>query len=218
LNIRRFQRWLPVVPAALLATAITGCAAADLSATPAPATSATTADAPADAPAATDATPAATKRPAKPVAVRTAPCGKAAVKATVALQPQRIHGDTLMAMLQLTNTSDASCTLTGWATVLLTNAADDAEDVPVRKVEQPGPSTTVKLGPGTTASAGIKWTRCDKADGDCPTGNFLRVLLPGGAEVETELEGFPAPEQNNLTMSELQIGTLQPSHQGVVAW
>jgi hypothetical protein len=33
-----------------------------------------------------------------------------------------------------------------------------------------------------------------------------------------ELEGFPDPAAGDITMKSLQIGSLQPSRQGVVAW
>ena len=123
------------------------------------------------------------------------------------------------AMLQLTNKSGHTCRLYGWAGVTLYNAAAEAVFVPTQKVPQPGAPVTVDLKPGATASAGIKWTICDKQSSDCPAGNTLIVSLPGRATgVPANLAEFPALEKSDITMTSLEIGSIQPSHEGVVAW
>jgi hypothetical protein len=148
-----------------------------------------------------------------------AACTATGIKADLIGQSQASTATTRMAMLQLTNTSAHPCRLYGWAGVTLTNAAGETVPVPTTKVSQPGAPTTADLPPGTTASAGIKWTICDKGASDCPVGNGLMVSVPGGtATVPANLTEFPAPEKSDITMKSLQIGSIQPSKQGVVAW
>jgi hypothetical protein len=148
-----------------------------------------------------------------------APCGAADIKPTVIGQAQRTSGATRMAIVQLTNASAHPCRLEGWASVTLVDAAGQLVQVPTVKVAQPGAPVPVDLPPGTSASAGIKWTACDKASADCPTGNGLQVGLPKSTSTrDAELSEFPAAEKSDITMKSLQLGSIQPSHQGVVAW
>ncbi|WP_432825140.1 DUF4232 domain-containing protein [Dactylosporangium sp. CA-092794] len=150
---------------------------------------------------------------------KAAECETADIKPELILQPDRTSGQTSMAMLQLTNTASHACTLSGWAKVTLTDAADDPVPVPTENVSQPGGPVGVELAPGTTASAGIKWTGCDKADPACGVGNGLSVSLPDAkTAVPATLTGFPPPEKVAITIKSLQVGTIQPSRQGVVAW
>ncbi|GAA2608012.1 hypothetical protein GCM10010399_43580 [Dactylosporangium fulvum] len=149
---------------------------------------------------------------------QTAACATADVKPRLIGQAQRSSGTTRVVMLQLTNTSSRTCRLSGWATVTLTDAADAPVPVPTSKLEQPGPATPVDLAPGATASAGVKWTTCDKAATGCATGNSVSVGLPDGRPVPAELLEFPPAEASAITMKSMQIGTIQPSAQGVVAW
>jgi hypothetical protein len=65
----------------------------------------------------------------------------------------------------------------------------------------------------------MKWTVCDKGDASCHVGNGLRVGPPeSDRRVDAVLEEFPSPEKSGITMASLQVGSLQPSRQGVVAW
>ncbi|MEO3874322.1 DUF4232 domain-containing protein [Nonomuraea sp. B12E4] len=109
--------------------------------------------------------------------------------------------------------------MAGWPMIALTDTAGEAVTVPTENVAQPGESVPAELAPGSGAFAGIKWTTCDKAATDCPAGNTVKVgLAKGGPLVAATLEGFPDPEQSGITFKSLQIGTIQPSRQGVVAW
>jgi hypothetical protein len=50
-------------------------------------------------------------------------------------------------------------------------------------------------------------------------GNPLRFNLQASTDGDVaELEGFPNPAAGDITMKSLQIGSLQPIRQGVVAW
>ena len=123
------------------------------------------------------------------------------------------------ALLAVTNTSARPCSLNGWASVRLTDPTGGAARVPTTQVPQPGPPVAITLAPGRTAFAGVKWTVCDKAAGNCLAGNGFQVAPPGGSgSAAGDLLGFPPPEKVAIAMSALQVGTLQPSNQGVLVW
>ena len=149
---------------------------------------------------------------------KAAACRSADLKTTVTAQSDATDA-VQKGMVTLTNTGKAACKLDGWVAISLVNAADEVVPVPTSKVDQPGPAESFTVKPGTSAFAGIKWTRCDKADAKCGVGNTLRYNLEASTDGPVaELEAFPDPERNEITMKKLQIGTLQPSRQGVVAW
>jgi hypothetical protein len=155
-----------------------------------------------------------TEAAADGTAAGAAACAPGDVSADLTLQPGGTRG-----LLAVTNTSGSACRVSGSPGVRLLNPA--AEPVPLRvsKVDQPGPAEAVVLEPGRTAFGGLKWTGCDKSSASCGAGNAIEVELPGAAAwTSVELQGFPAPEKVAITMRSLQVGTLQPSHQGVVAW
>jgi hypothetical protein len=141
------------------------------------------------------------------------------VEVSVTFQPQAISGDHRYGLVSVTNTSDHACKVRGHFAIAPVNPANETTDVPLELVDQPGKAVTINLKPRTGAFAGIKWTVCDKADSDCRVGNSMRYNLHSSGNGKfAELEGFPSAEKNAITMSSLQIGTLQPSRQGVVAW
>ncbi|MFC0554519.1 DUF4232 domain-containing protein [Planotetraspora thailandica] len=170
----------------------------------------------------TGVTPSASDAPASSTPVgggATPACTATDIKVTLTEQPQRREGDSRMALVHLTNASGRTCNVGGWPVITLANAADEAVAVPTKNVAQPGKSVPADLAPGGGAFAGIKWTICDKAAADCPAGNTIKVgLAKGGPLVAATLEGFPNPEQSGITFKSLQVGTIQPSNQGVVAW
>jgi hypothetical protein len=146
-------------------------------------------------------------------------CTNDDVSVDVTAQDERTSGMTRMALVTVTNTSSSTCRVEGRAAVSLVNAADEVVDVPVKNVNQPGKATPILLRKGTTAWQGIKWTACDKGDETCGVGNSLRFNLQASTDgPHAKLVGFPAAEGSDITMASLQIGTLQPSNQGVVAW
>jgi hypothetical protein len=143
-------------------------------------------------------------------------CRNADLKTTVTLQGNDDY-PTLRAMVTVTNSSKHTCSLTGWASFTPTNAAGQPVSVPSRQVNQPGPAESFTVAPGISAFAGIKWISDDE---DSSWSNGLRVSVSGpaaGAPWAT-LEEFGDLTRNPIRMKSLQVGTLQPSHQGVVAW
>ena len=143
-----------------------------------------------------------------------AACATKDVKADLNYQP---GGGS--ALLAVTNTSAKPCSLNGWASVRLTDPAGEVAKVPTTRVPQPGPPEAFTLAPGRTAFAGVKWKVCDKAADGCLAGNGFQVAPPGGSgAADGNLLGFPPPEKVAIAMSALQVGTLQPSNQGVLLW
>ncbi|SDS85261.1 DUF4232 domain-containing protein [Actinoplanes derwentensis] len=145
-------------------------------------------------------------------------CKTADLEANITLQPDST-GDTRKGLVTLTNKSDIECGVHGRAAIALKNPADEVVDVPTENVEEPGESIRTALKSGSSVYQGIKWTICDKGDSTCGAGNTLVFSLDGSTDAKpAKLSNFPAPEKNEITMKSLQIGTIQPSRQGVVAW
>ncbi|MBM2617047.1 DUF4232 domain-containing protein [Actinoplanes sp. LDG1-06] len=147
-----------------------------------------------------------------------APCTNEDVAVEITLQPDRKDG-AQRALVALTNKSDSDCGVNGRAAISLRNAADEVVDVPTKEVNQPGAAVPIMLKSGSSAFQGIKWTPCDKGDTTCGAGNTLSFNLQASTDgPAAKLINFPAPEKSNITMKSLQVGTLQPATQGVVAW
>jgi hypothetical protein len=146
-------------------------------------------------------------------------CRTRDLTAVVTWQPQGDTTQTHRGLVTLSNKTKNSCTVDGWAAISLVNAADEVVPVKTSQVNQPGKPIKITLKPGGGAWAGIKWTACDKGDSSCGAGNTLRFNLEASTDGDVaQLEGFPKPEDSDITMKRLQIGSLQPSNQGVVAW
>jgi predicted Ser/Thr protein kinase len=126
---------------------------------------------------------------------------------------------TQKAIISMVNESGSACRVEGRVYLRLYNAADEQVQVPTRSVNEPDRAADMVLKPGGGAFQGIKWEACDRDTSDCPTGNTLRGSLDeSAAGVVAKLEGFPPPTRSDITMSALQLGTLQPSAHGTVAW
>jgi len=146
-------------------------------------------------------------------------CRSQDMVAEVTFQPERVAGNTRMALVALTNKSKRTCTLDGRAAISLTDASGSVVGVPVKNVAEPGAAVPITLKPGRAAFEGIKWTVCDKAATSCGVGNGMLFNLEASTDgPAAKLIGFPAAEKSDITMKSLSIGTLQPSTQGVVAW
>ncbi|WFE21226.1 DUF4232 domain-containing protein [Solwaraspora sp. WMMD937] len=125
-----------------------------------------------------------------------------------------------VAMLTLTNDSAAPCQLDGWVTLAFERADRSPVDVAQRQVEQPGPPVATDLDPGESAFAGVKWATCDPASTDCAVATTVRVGAPGDSTtVVARTVGLDGEEAvGELPVADVQIGSIQPSTQGVVAW
>lgn len=213
---------LLAVPAIAATAVFLGACGAPSTAPPAPATTTPTSSAPAGAGGGSGATPShTTPSKSKTGDPKTAApvCRTRDLTAVVTWQPQDDTTRTHRGLVTLSNKKKTSCTVDGWAAISLVNAADEVVPVKTTQVNQPGKPVKVTLKPGGSAWAGIKWTACDKADSSCGAGNTLRFNLEAATDGDVaQLEGFPRPEDSDITMNRLQIGSLQTSNQGVVAW
>jgi len=151
-------------------------------------------------------------------AAAVAVCRTADTRATITAQGD-IGGKGQMGLVTLTNVSGHACRVDGRASVSLANAAAEVVSVPTKGVNQPGKATAIVLKPKASAYEGIKWQPCAKSDLACGVGNTLLFNLQASTDgAAATLEDFPSPERSDITMRWLQVGTLQPSRQGVVAW
>lgn len=143
----------------------------------------------------------------------TAACASADLTVDVTIQ------DAGLALLALTNGSTTTCQLDGWVTLAFESADRSPVDVAQQQVEQPGPPVATELDPGESAFAGVKWATCDPGSSDCGVAFTVRVGAPGdSATVVARVIGVDGAEVARLLVAELQIGSIQPSTQGVVAW
>ncbi|WP_326556478.1 DUF4232 domain-containing protein [Micromonospora sp. NBC_01796] len=126
-----------------------------------------------------------------------------------------------MAMLILTNAGRSPCRVEGWVNLRLEAADGGLLKVSQQRVSQPGATVAAELDPGESAYAGIKWTTCAKSAGDCSVATTVRVGPAGDTDVVVaHVTGIDGGNQTvtELPLSSVQIGTIQPSRQGVVAW
>ncbi|MBB5072783.1 hypothetical protein BJ969_005871 [Saccharopolyspora gloriosae] len=146
-------------------------------------------------------------------------CSAADFKVTMQAQPSDAGADSRF-LIQLENTSDKSCELGGWVNLTPTNMAGEAIDVPTENVNLPGPDADLTLEPGKSAFAGAKIERAEKSDPDAQVASgFTATPSDMNGEVNAEvsdLNGGNGPVE--MAVKSMQIGTLQPSPQGVVAF
>ncbi|MCX2728706.1 DUF4232 domain-containing protein [Saccharopolyspora sp. NFXS83] len=123
-------------------------------------------------------------------------------------------------LLQMKNTSDESCELGGWVDVTPTNMAGQPIDTPTENVNLPGPDANLTLEPGKSAFSGVKIELAEQSDPDAQVASGFTATpsdMQGEAAVEVSgLNGGGSPME--IAIKSMQIGTLQPSPQGVVAF
>ncbi|HKN98533.1 MAG TPA: DUF4232 domain-containing protein [Pseudonocardiaceae bacterium] len=126
-----------------------------------------------------------------------------------------------LGLLALTNTAKRPVTVQGWPTLAFYDAADESLAVPVRQVDVPGAGPKITIGPGETAFAGVRWAVGDKADPKTFVATSLRLTPPGGSQpvtvsvIGTDGQVAEFPE---FDVTAAEIGTLQPSSQGVLVF
>lgn len=142
-------------------------------------------------------------------------CASADLNVDVNLQP-----NAGLALLALTNGSTTTCSLDGWVTLAFERADRSPVEVAQQQVEHPGPPAATELDPGESAFAGVKWVTCDPASVDCAVATTVRVGAPGdSATAVARVIGADGTEAvGELPIADVQIGSIQPSTQSVVAW
>lgn len=165
--------------------------------------------------------PKATATPAGAPAQGTPSCKSSDFKADLSVQPDSPSGDTTWtkALMALTNKSGHACTLSGFPAVSVLDAANAPIKVPSKNVNQPGPPTSVIVQNGRSAFAGVKWADCDESDVNCAVATAVEITPPGlSGSVVADLTGTDGRAPDKIDVGSLQIGTVQGTSQGVVAW
>lgn len=156
-----------------------------------------------------------------PAGTASRPAPTSAAPAAVAFRVDLTIQHAGLGLLALTNTTKRSVTVHGWPTLSFYNAADETVAVPVRKVDVPGAGPSITVGPGETAFAGVRWTVGDKANPKTFVATTLLVAPPGGtgpAVVNVIGEDGQNAADAEFDLTSAEIGTLQPSSQGVLVF
>jgi hypothetical protein len=126
-----------------------------------------------------------------------------------------------LGLLALTNSGKRAATVRGWPTLVFLNAANETVAVPMKKVAVPGAGPSITIGPGETAFAGVRWVVGDKANPKTFVATSLRLTPPGSTKsVNVRLIGTNGQSGGYIEfdLTSAQIGTLQPSSQGVLVF
>jgi hypothetical protein len=135
-------------------------------------------------------------------------------KISADLTHQRAPGSEILAV---TNKGARPITVTGWPELAFLNAHNDSLQVPVEKVNQPGAATPTTLQPGQSAFAGVKLVVGNKGDDSTFVATTTNLTVPGAPTVTVSVIGDDghAAEYPELDLKSVQVGTFQPSMQGV---
>ncbi len=116
-------------------------------------------------------------------------------------------------LLELQNRSDKSCQVGGWAHLVPVGSKAPRIDVPTEHVETPTPpNNDIRLDPGETAYSGV---RAELGDPPVVAAGFDATLSDVDGDVPTEVEK-PDGQGARIPLTHLQIGTLQPTSEGVL--
>jgi hypothetical protein len=126
-----------------------------------------------------------------------------------------------LGLLSVRNNGRTKATIDGWPTLTFLNAANETVAVPTKKVNIPGAAASITLAPGENAFAGVKWTDGDKASESTFVATTLKVTPPGSnAALVASVIGTDGKKQGyyEFDITSVQVGTLQPSTQGVLVF
>jgi Protein of unknown function (DUF4232) len=126
-----------------------------------------------------------------------------------------------LGLLTLTNVSKNDVTLKGWPTLEFLNAANEPVAVPTQKVNVPGAGPSITVAPGRTAFAGVKWAVGDKGATSTFVATSVQLTPPAGTgRINVSIVGTNGHSGGDveLDMTSAQVGTLQPSSQGVLVF
>ncbi|TWF92809.1 DUF4232 domain-containing protein [Saccharopolyspora dendranthemae] len=121
-------------------------------------------------------------------------------------------------LLTMTNTSDEACQLGGWVNLTPTNMANEPiEEIASKSVEIPGAPQHITLEPGRTAFAGVHADLGDKSDPNTYVASgFIATPSDMSGRVNAPVNSTNNQPVTELPLKGLQVGTLQPSSQGVL--
>lgn len=123
-------------------------------------------------------------------------------------------------VLDLKNISDEDCELGSWVNLTPTDMAGEKIETPTDYVNEPGPDEDLTLAPGKTAFAGVKYEPGRKTDPNAQVATgFAATPSDMTGEIIPEVKGTDgAGNTMEFPINSLQVGTLQESPQGVVAF
>ncbi|MFR9730430.1 DUF4232 domain-containing protein [Saccharopolyspora sp. MS10] len=135
----------------------------------------------------------------------------------ITLQPQPNGG---VFLLEMKNTSEKSCEIGGWVDLTPLNMANQPTDAEGERLDHPGPPQDITLEPGRSAFSGVKVELSGQGDPDAQVASGFTAApsdMAGEVNVDVkDLDGGDSPVE--LPIKSFQVGTLQPSPQGVVAF
>ena len=115
--------------------------------------------------------------------------------------------------LELQNKSDKSCQVGGSVNLVPVGSKAPRIDVPTDHVEIPTPpNDDMRLEPGETAYSGV---RAELGDPPVVAAGFDGTLPNTAGDIPTEVEK-PDGSASRIPVTHLQIGTLQPTPEGVL--
>lgn len=122
-------------------------------------------------------------------------------------------------LVAVTNVSNHTCTVNGYVDLTGMNAAAYPVPVNVQDVTEPGPPVNVTLAPGRSAFAGMTLAPGDPNEDPVITSFNATVPSAHGSSptVVEAADGTPAEDEPDpsIAVNWIQIGTLQPSPEGV---
>ncbi|MER7013167.1 DUF4232 domain-containing protein [Saccharopolyspora sp. NPDC000359] len=145
-----------------------------------------------------------------------ASCSAEDVDMTLTVQPDRPG----ILLLTAVNSSQQPCTVDGWAGLVPLDMSNSEIEVPTQQVDIPGPPTSTRLEPGETAFAGVKLELGSKDDLDAYVATGFTASMPGGEGTTNAHISFDqsAGEHAEFPVKSIQIGSFQPSAQGVTVF
>lgn len=115
-------------------------------------------------------------------------------------------------LLELRNKSEKSCQPGDWAHLIPVGSKDNRVNVPIDYVETPTPPKDQRLEPGETAYSGV---RAELGDPPVVAAGFRATLPKVGGETDVYVDK-PSESSSRYPLTHLQIGTLQPTAEGVL--
>ncbi|GAB3291862.1 DUF4232 domain-containing protein [Parasphingorhabdus pacifica] len=133
----------------------------------------------------------------------------------ISLQPPR-HD---FGMLRLTNTSGKHCPVEGWTGLTVRSESELPEQVPFKQVPQPTPAKNFDLAPGDTAYSGVRFFPGDQREDNAYNVAEVVAIPPGTNEsTSAKLTSSDEGPHPKLVISGIEMGTLQPSEEGITTW
>lgn len=122
-------------------------------------------------------------------------------------------------VLELTNTSSQVCDVEGWTGLTVRSDSELPEQVPFKQVDQPGPAVPLKLEPGQSAYSGVRFFPGQEDADDAYTVSEVVAIPPDtNNSIPAKLTGEGGEPSPRMTISAIEMGTLQPDEEAIAPW